>query len=80
MIAVSLSEASTFPARPFLEFMDQEVGEMCGLGKTKQEQEHIKMILRAMGNAGVLPSRDFPEKCYMVSGEGSGARKNSGRG
>ncbi|XP_050735467.1 uncharacterized protein LOC127007963, partial [Eriocheir sinensis] len=52
-------------AQPFLDFVDEEVGESCGFGKTKQQQEQIKLTLRALGNAGVMPSKDFPERCYM---------------
>ncbi|MPC16708.1 Apolipophorin [Portunus trituberculatus] len=58
-------KSALLPLRSFLEYVDQQVGVSCGHGKTRQQQEHIKLVMRALGNAGVFPSKDFPERCYL---------------
>lgn len=62
-------KSDLFPVRPFLEYVDQQVGVSCGHGKTRQQLGHVKLVLRALSNAGVLPSDNFPERCYLVSGK-----------
>ncbi|KAK8729258.1 hypothetical protein OTU49_008718 [Cherax quadricarinatus] len=52
-------------AQPFLNYVQEEVGDLCGLGETKEQQQQVQLMLRALGNAGVLPYHQFPEKCYM---------------
>ncbi|XP_071541836.1 uncharacterized protein [Panulirus ornatus] len=51
-------------AQPFLEYVKREMGSSCGYGETRERQHYIKLVLRALGNAGVLPEPHFSEKCY----------------
>ena len=54
--------------RAFLRYIKAEVGKECGWGETSEQQHRVKFALRALGNAGVVPQDNFPEKCYKVSG------------
>ncbi|XP_069196040.1 uncharacterized protein [Procambarus clarkii] len=51
-------------AQPLVEYVEEQVGDTCGLGASQRQGEHIKLLLRALGNAGVLPHGHFPETCY----------------
>ncbi|KAK8394999.1 hypothetical protein O3P69_006037 [Scylla paramamosain] len=51
-------------SQTFLKYVKEEVGEECGWGQTSQQQHRVKFALRALGNAGVVPQGNFPEKCY----------------
>ncbi|XP_045119855.1 uncharacterized protein LOC123509550 isoform X2 [Portunus trituberculatus] len=51
-------------SQTFLNYVKEEVGEGCGWNQTSQQQHRVKFALRALGNAGVVPQDNFPEKCY----------------
>ncbi|XP_042216922.1 uncharacterized protein LOC121862668 [Homarus americanus] len=55
----------TIYSEPLLEYVTGQVGDSCGVGRSRGHQDNIKLALRALGNAGVLPYDNFPEKCYM---------------
>ncbi|KAK3864352.1 hypothetical protein Pcinc_029948, partial [Petrolisthes cinctipes] len=52
-------------ARPFLEYSKVMVGESCGWGENRGRQSEVLRVLRALGNAGVLPSSHLPQNCFM---------------
>lgn len=52
--------------RPFLAYVEEKVGDTCGYGETRDRQREVMVVLRALGNAGLLPFEAFPEKCYLV--------------
>lgn len=47
--------------------MQEKIGSKCGYGEDRQRQNKVKVMLRALGNAGVLPYEGFPDMCYLVS-------------
>ncbi|XP_050735458.1 uncharacterized protein LOC127007955 [Eriocheir sinensis] len=58
------SSACHTHAQPFLKHIRQEVGEGCEWGQDKQQQQRVKFALQALGNAGVVPKDNFPQRCY----------------
>nr|XP_027218142.1 uncharacterized protein LOC113810707 [Penaeus vannamei] len=52
-------------AKPFLEYVQEKIGSKCGYGEDRQRQNKVKVMLRALGNAGVLPYEGFPDMCYL---------------
>nr|XP_027214984.1 uncharacterized protein LOC113807877 [Penaeus vannamei] len=52
-------------AQPFLAYVEEKVGDTCGYGETRDRQREVMVVLRALGNAGLLPFEAFPEKCYL---------------
>ncbi|MPC41967.1 Apolipophorin [Portunus trituberculatus] len=58
--------------RTFLNYVKEEVGEGCGWNQTSQQQHRVKFALRALGNAGVVPQDNFPEKCYKPAASQEG--------
>ncbi|XP_069195725.1 uncharacterized protein [Procambarus clarkii] len=55
-------------ARPFLEYVRNEVGDSCGRRDSDDRHQNVKLMLRALGNAGIQPDKHFSEKCYMNRG------------
>ncbi|XP_066981093.1 uncharacterized protein [Macrobrachium rosenbergii] len=51
-------------AEPFLEYVENAVGDSCGLGKGPSAWEEIRVALRALSNAGIQPRKDFSRRCY----------------
>ncbi|XP_042889118.1 uncharacterized protein LOC122264331 isoform X2 [Penaeus japonicus] len=51
--------------KPFLEYVQEKIGNKCGYGEDRHRQDKVKIMLRALGNAGLLPYDGFPEMCYM---------------
>ncbi|XP_063594731.1 uncharacterized protein LOC134771671 [Penaeus indicus] len=52
-------------AKPFLEYAQEKIGSKCGYGEDRQRQNKVKVVLRALGNAGLLPYEGFPDMCYL---------------
>ncbi|XP_064081934.1 uncharacterized protein LOC135198290 [Macrobrachium nipponense] len=51
-------------AKPILEYVEDVVGDSCGLGKGPSAWEEIRVALRALSNAGIQPRKDFSRRCY----------------
>lgn len=64
---MTLTNIYDTPVRPFLEYSSRVVGDSCGWGESRDRQSEVERVLRALGNAGVLPSPHLPQSCFLVS-------------
>ncbi|KAK7085189.1 hypothetical protein SK128_008227, partial [Halocaridina rubra] len=52
-------------ARPLLEYVREAVEDSCGvMSMEEKEKEEIRTVFHAVANAGVLPYKNFPKKCF----------------